>query len=203
MATDALLDAIVAAGARLGMAAEHIARVLFLESTLDPSAHRAGSQFSGLNQSTDAARREAGIPADVSARWTALAAAEQMQWVEQFIAYQVRATGGVPFATAGEYMAAQLAPAHAKAPRTPATVVLSEPALVRANAPLDTDGDGRITIANLDTFLEGVARRPDYAPVAARLAARQGAPAQDSELAIVLAVLVPSLLSWLAGARRR
>jgi hypothetical protein len=102
--------------------------------------------------------RGLGAPAD----FERLAAEDQLPWIERLIAARERLNGG-PFESAARYYHSNFFPLTMARGSSPRTVVVAadaddprERAAYAANRVLDSDGNGRITLADLATVLERV-----------------------------------------------
>lgn len=172
---DAFFPALQEFADSIGTPAEYLLRALWQESTLDPSQHRSGSRYYGLNQLDSGYLRRRGVDPEA---YLKLTASEQLRlgvipyWKDQ-IAYGIK----VPLRSAGVVMAMQLAPGRVK-DGDPSRVLYSQGESGYAgNKGHDLDRDGRLTIAELDThFEQRLPKRGDwhiYLAQAARLKGQQ------------------------------
>ncbi len=147
-----------------------------VESGLDPSAVNPHGGARGLNQMMPATLQSLGAPAN----YEMLAGEEQLPWIERLIAGGEALNGG-PFESAARYYHSNFFPRTMSRGSSPRTIVVArdasdadERAAYAANAALDTNGDGRITLADLAALLER-ARETKCQDGFARLARAVGA----------------------------
>jgi hypothetical protein len=144
-------------GQRRNTNPEHYLVVWCSESDLTPTAvNSIGAR--GLNQMTPGTLRGLGAPAD----FERLSAEDQLPWIERLIAAREHLNGG-PFESAARYYHANFFPVTLSRGSTPDTVVVARDAAdarergaYSANAALDVDGDGAITLADLGAVLDRV-----------------------------------------------
>ena len=136
---------------------EHYLVVWCSESDLIATAHNAAGAR-GLNQMMPGTLRSLGAPAD----FEQLSAEDQLPWIERLIAAREALNGG-PFESAARYYHSNFFPLTMARGSSPATVVVGrdaedsrERAAYKANAQLDVDRDGAITLADLATVLDRV-----------------------------------------------
>ena len=174
--TGALSDRFFANLARLGQR-RSTDPVFFLtvwnaESGLNPGAKNPNGGAQGLNQMMPATLRGLGAPAD----FAGLAGEQQLPWIERLIVSGEALNGG-PFGSSARYYHSNFYPATMRRGSSPDTVVVAadaadagERAAYAANKGLDVDGNGKITLADLASFLERAARSPKYEEAFFRLA---------------------------------
>ena len=153
--SDAFFDALARMGLRRGTNPEHYLVVWCAESGLDPTAVNPKGGARGLNQMMPATLRGLGAPAD----YETLPGEAQLPWIERLIANGERLNGG-PFQSAARYYHSNFFPATMSRGNSPSTVVVAsdsadpqEQAAYTANRGLDTDKDGKITLADLGALL--------------------------------------------------
>jgi hypothetical protein len=142
-----------------------------MESTLNPKiVGSIGAR--GLNGMMPATLRWLGAPAD----FENLAAEDQLPWIEKLIEIGEKQNGG-PFKTAARYEHSNFFPATMGRGSSPDTVVVArdgpdgrEQQAYEANAALDLDHDGKVTLADLATWIDGGREWPRYQAARARLA---------------------------------
>ena len=129
------------------------------ESGLDPSAVNPGGAR-GLNQMMPATLAWLGAPA----AFEKLSGVEQLPWIERFLAWNETVNHG-PFTSAVRCYVGNFWPAALARPDAPTTLVVdrdsidtSEAAAYAKNKSLDTNGDGKITQADLAAYLARVRR---------------------------------------------
>jgi hypothetical protein len=149
------------------------------ESGLDPSAMNPGGAR-GLNQMQPQTLAFFKAPA----AFETLSGVEQLVWIERFIAWTESLNHG-PFSSAARCYIGNFWPAALARPDAPSTVIVdrdsldtSEAAAYAANKVLDTDGDGKITQADLATLLARVRRNFDreFAALAGAVARLHDSP---------------------------
>jgi hypothetical protein len=129
-----------------------------VESGLNPSAVNPHGGARGLNQMMPATLQSLGAPAN----YETLTGEDQLPWIERLIAGGEALNGG-PFESAARYYHSNFFPRTMSRGASPRTVVVArdavdadERAAYAANTGLDTDGDGRITLADLASVLDRV-----------------------------------------------
>ena len=142
-----------------------------MESALDPRAINPSSGARGLNQMMPSTLRGLHAPAD----FEQLAGEEQIPWIEKLITSGEALNGG-PFKTAARYYHSNFFPRTMKRGSAPSAVVVAkgsaDPDEVRAyhaNASLDLDHDGRVTVADLTAWLNSGRSSLRYGAARARL----------------------------------
>ena len=188
----AALAALWQIDAQLGIPPETSVPVLYLESTLSPTAHRSGADFYGLNQISGRWLRASGVqPGDYLA-WSA-----SDQLLRTVLPYWRWAEAYGPISDAGTLMWAQLAPGTLAQATSDASVVYASPSAgYDANKWLDVDGSGAIELGDLRKVLSGISSKaPVRATVAAAYAQRGVTPpvavaSRTSGSNVLLAALV-------------
>ena len=121
---------------------------LYLESRFNPQAHRAGSSFWGLSQlNTDDVQRYAGDPNG----YLNLAASEQLTLA--IGPWYTKALRGITPRSPGVFYAVNLAPSNVGNGDSTNVLYATPSKEYTANKGLDANGDGAITIGDLDAFL--------------------------------------------------
>jgi hypothetical protein len=187
---DSFWPALTATAARLGLDPEHIARVMWNESRINPTCVNPNGGARGLIQFMPATLKGLGYSGpDI----TTISATEQMPWVEKYFARQIAAYGRPSPTPGGVYQMvfypASLKYAHAAAD----TIVASPSPAYLANRSLDPNHDGRITLGDLEAVMAGVAKDPKYRAAIAPLGSAQGSP---SALAVVGFLALAAAVAW-------
>lgn len=156
---------LVALGLRRGSPPHIFLSVWCVESGLLPSAINVHTGARGLNQMMPATLTALGAPTD----FEKLSAEEQLPWIEKLIASLEPANGG-PFASAARYYHANFFPRTMHRGDKPESVVVARDAVdpdergaYEANRGLDANGDGHITVADLDAVLRRTESRFGWA----------------------------------------
>lgn len=183
----------------LGIDPEWFLRVFYLESALNPAS--TNGRFRGLNalDKDEIARR--GVDPDAYLGWTA--SAQLTKIAGPWYADTIRGyLGRVPRTIGGLY-ALNLAPGIVKQKGDASDVVLyaSPDNRYVQNKGLDVDGDGRITIADLDRFFVNKAKEQPYAAPRAELAKYGGGAGAGGVpwLELTVAALLGGGIAWWKG----
>lgn len=170
--SDAFFARLRELGTRHATDPEVFLRVWNSESGLEPRAINRRSGACGLNQMMPRTLRLLGAPE----AFEMLPAERQLDWIELLISDGERRNGG-PFATAARYYHANFFPRTMTRGASPETIVAArdatdadERAAYAANALLDVDRDGAITLADLDVWLARRSLSARYLEARARLA---------------------------------
>lgn len=128
-----------------GLRPEYVIPVLFSESGLNPAA-RNSLNYSGLNQISASYLSSRGISVDDYVTWPASAQIQKV--VIPFMTGLVRALG--PIKSGARLYQANFLPASVKTARALSSVLASSPSAVyNANAGLDSDRSGSITVQDM------------------------------------------------------
>jgi hypothetical protein len=144
-----------------GTRPEVLLAVWLYESDLDPTAQN-GDGCIGLNQTCPAALGGPGFPGgDGEAQaYRSAPASAQLAWIAPQVLRGVALNGG-PFESAARYFQANLLPATLATARARGDVIAARAgpyaAAYAANAQLDSNGDGAITLDDLGHALQGKA----------------------------------------------
>ena len=155
----ALWNLAVASGTR----PEVFLTVWFAESGLEPTAQNVDGCI-GLNQTCPKEMGGPGFPSTAEA-YRALPAGQQVAWIAPQVHAAVKLNGG-PFASAARYYQANLLPATLATAKRSGDVIASKagpyPMEYAANAALDVNRDGRITLQDLGDYLAALVRDHGY-----------------------------------------
>jgi hypothetical protein len=156
--TDRFFADVARMGQRRRTNPEHYLVVWCSESGLNAAITNSSGGARGLNQMMPDTLRRLGAPAD----FEQLSPEDQLPWIERLIVAGESLNGG-PFETAARYYHFNFFPLTMARGKAPSTVVVGSDATdprergaYAANAGLDADGDGRITLKDLATVLERV-----------------------------------------------
>jgi hypothetical protein len=183
-------------GARHATDPEVFLAVWNAESDLQPGAINARSGARGLNQMMP--RTLSGLGAPLA--FEKLSGEAQLPWIERLIVDGERRNSG-PFTTAARYYHSNFFPRTMSRGSSPAAVVVArdatdpdERAAYAANAGLDVDHDGRITLADLGAWIDRRRRGAGYAAARARLELAAGGFVRTTARTLGAAIVVPVLL---------
>ena len=151
-------DALHAAAQALGAPDSWLLLVFYLESRLDPTAHRPGSNFYGLSQlnASDVTKYSGGLSPQA---YLALPASGQVPIIA---AWYRDALAGKSLPSPGAFYSVNLAPANVGDGSAGTVLYKSPSAAYQGNAGLDVNKDGAITIGDLDAFMFKLAKEPAY-----------------------------------------
>ncbi len=153
---DAFWPALWSLSTAVGTRPETLLAVWFAESGLDPAAKNSIGCL-GLNQTCPSANGGPGFPNGDADAYAQAPASQQLAWIAQQVTSAVHLNGG-PFLSAARYYQANFLPATlptAKAPNDPIAAKNGRYASAYgANAILDANGDGTITLDDLGRYLE-------------------------------------------------
>jgi hypothetical protein len=179
--SDTFFARLAALGKRHATDPEVFLAVWNMESTLNPRIV-GSSGARGLNGMMPATLRGLGAPAD----FQNLAAEDQLPWIEKLIVMGEKMNGG-PFESAARYEHSNFFPATMGRGSSPDTIVVAkdsadgrEQQAYEANAALDLDHDGRITLADIATWIARGRQWPKYQEARARLAAAMNGASSSS-----------------------
>lgn len=153
----------------LGVPADWMLLVFYLESRLDPQAHRPGSNYWGLSQINGKyLHDDFGVDPNDYGSWSA---SEQLDVIMPWYAATLMHYLGHTPSSPGVLYALNLAPGVVRTRGDGADVVLyASPSIeYQKNSGLDVDKNGTITIGDLDTFMQGLAKQPAYRAAVAEL----------------------------------
>lgn len=175
--SDAFFVKLVDLGRRHNQDPEILTRVWNIESAgVNPRARNPNGGAVGLNQMMPATL--AGMGVDY-ASFANASAEEQLDTIERFLAYNWKLNGG-PFLTAGRYYQANFLPATLLTAKEPEDTIVAKGdarGFYAANAGLDYNKDGRITIADLEAITSAHAQTNRYKEIAARILWAKSQPA--------------------------
>lgn len=202
----AFYPTLVQFGQSIGVDPEFLLRVVYLETRFDPTAHRAGSRYYGINQLDSDFLRKRGVDPEV---YRLMPASEQLRLgAGPYWELHVRDYVKGPVRSAGVMQAVQLAPARVGSGAPGNVLYRSGEAGYEGNKSLDVNHDGAITVGDLDAFMEPLARQPEYQNALAELRAVGADTTPDRALTtgggvgrVVVAALGAGLLgaaAWMA-----
>jgi Transglycosylase SLT domain len=170
----------------VGLKPEDLLAVMYYESGLNPAAHNANGDASGLIQFMPGTLDAVGFkgnPAD----FRQLNADKQLDYVSRYVADKAKVNNG-DFKSAAQYYVANLWPVALTLPgvrnEDPNTIIIEqnpthqkypgvsldyERAAYRSNASLDVDHDGKITYGDLQAVMNNVKRTKGYQNAVAQL----------------------------------
>ncbi len=161
----AFYPALVDFGHAYGVDPEFLLRVVYLETRFDPTAHRSGSRYYGINQLDSDFLRKRGVDPEA---YRMMPASEQLRLgAGPFWAQYIKG----PIRSAGVMQGYQLAPARVGSGAPGNVLYRSGEAGYDGNKALDVNHDGAITVGDLDAFMEPLARQPEYQNALAELRA--------------------------------
>lgn len=161
------------------MKPEDLLNVMAVESGIDPTAHNANGNASGLLQFMPSTLKGLGFQG-THADFRSMSSVDQLDYVKKLIQGNMQYNGG-PFTSAAQYYVANFLPVALKLPGIkagdPNTIIVSqnpttphlpnvnthmESVYYNANPGLDADKDGNITYGDIQTVLNRAASGKNY-----------------------------------------
>lgn len=178
---------------KVGMKPEDILNVMAVESGLDPSAHNKNGNASGLVQIMPRYLKGLGFKG-THEEFRQTSAADQLDFVEKLILNMMKINGG-PLTSAAQYYVGNFLPVALKLPgirqgnlntiivsknpeepHLPNISVQTEMKFYNANAGLDYDRDGNITLGDIQNVLNKAKSKSSYQKAVNELRSFKGQP---------------------------
>jgi hypothetical protein len=168
------------------MKPEDLLNVMSLESGIDPTAHNANGDASGLIQFMPSTLKGLGFQGS-HADFRQMSSIDQLDYVKKYILGNMKYNGG-PFTSAAQYYVANFLPVALQLPGIkagdPSTIIAAknpdkphlpgvsthmESVYYNANPVLDADHDGAITYGDIQTVLDRAAGSKNFRSAVAQL----------------------------------
>jgi transglycosylase-like protein with SLT domain len=168
------------------MKPEDLLNVMAVESGIDPTAHNANGNASGLIQFMPSTLKGLGFQGS-HADFRHMSSVDQLDYVKKYIQGNMKYNGG-PFTSAAQYYVANFLPValqlpgikqgdpktilaaqNPTAPHLPGVNTHMESVYYNANAGLDADHDGAITYGDIQTVLNRAAAGKNFRTALAQL----------------------------------
>lgn len=168
------------------MKPEDLLNVMSLESGIDPTAHNANGNASGLIQFMPSTLKGLGFQGS-HAEFRQMSSVDQLDYVKKYILGNMKYNGG-PFTSAAQYYVANFLPVALQLPGIkagdPSTIIAAknpdkphlpgvsthmESVYYNANPVLDADHDGAITYGDIQTVLDRAAGSKNFRSAVAQL----------------------------------